>query len=112
MLSGFRGPRGDQVSHLQWDSTVKFGDLLTGLGFFLTVLSVLLAGLTLRRTIKVQRGDFLLKLTERYFQDTAVRQLYLKIDWNQWVFDPRKLGNDPEEGLLDRLLYLFDEIGQ
>jgi hypothetical protein len=100
------------VSHLQWEPTVKLGDILAGIGFLLTALSVLFAGLTLRRTIKVQRGDFLLKLTERYFQDTAVRDLYLKIDWNQWAFDPRKLGNDPEEHLLDRLLYLFDEIGQ
>jgi hypothetical protein len=100
------------VNYLKWDPTVKLGDVLTGIGFLVTALSVLFAGLTLRRTIKVQRGDFLLKLTERYFQDAEVRALYLKIDWNQWTFDRRKLGNDPEEHLLDRLLYLFDEIGQ
>jgi hypothetical protein len=100
------------VINLQWDPTFKLADILTGIGFLLTAVSVLFAGFTLRRTIKVQRGDFLLKLTERYFQDHAVRDLYLKIDWGKWTFDSRKLGNDPEEHLLDRLLYLFDEIGQ
>jgi hypothetical protein len=100
------------VLNLQWDPTFKPGDILTAIGFLLTAVSVLFAGFTLRRTIKVQRGDFLLKLTERYFQDKALQDLYLKIDWGKSTFDPRNLGNDPEERLLDRLLYLFDEIGQ
>jgi len=98
--------------NFDWDPTVKLGDILTAAGFFLTFMSVFFAGFALRQNIRVQRGDFLLKLTERYFKDTAIRDLYYKIDWGEWIFDPRKLGDDPEEQLLDRLLYLFDEIGQ
>ena len=96
----------------EWSSKVDLGNVLTGIGFLLTFVTVLFAGLTLRKTVRVQRADFLLKLTERYFKSEEVRDFYYQLDWDKWTFSPDQFTSSKEERLLDSLLYSFDEIGQ
>jgi hypothetical protein len=97
---------------LDWDPRVNLGHLLTALGFLFTGVSVLFAGWGLKRSATTQRADFLLKMTERYFEDDDVRALYYQVDWGTWTFDFAGLPRSENERLLDRLLYSFDEIGQ
>jgi hypothetical protein len=96
----------------EWSPKVDLGNILSGIGFLLTFATVLFAGLTLRKTVRVQRADFLLKLTERYFKSEEVRDFYYQLDWDQWRFSPDQFIASKEERLLDSLLYSFDEIGQ
>ena len=96
----------------EWNPKIDLGNILSGIGFLLTFVTVLFAGLTLRKTVRVQRADFLLKLTERYFKSEEVRDFYYQLDWDKWTFSPDKFTSSKEERLLDTLLYSFDEIGQ
>jgi hypothetical protein len=96
----------------EWDPKIDLGNVLTGIGFLFTFATLLFAGLTLRKTARVQRAEYLLKLTERYFKNREVRAFYYALDWNTWTFDSNQLPLGKEERLLDALLYSFDEIGQ
>ncbi len=97
---------------LTWDPQFNLGHLLTAFGFLFTGASVLFAGWGLRRNATIQRADFLLKMTERYFKDDGVRTLYYRVDWRDWTLDSAGLPRSENARLLDRLLYMFDEIGQ
>jgi hypothetical protein len=96
----------------EWSPKVDLGNILSGIGFLLTFVTVFFAGLALRKTARVQRADFLLKLTERYFKSEEVRDFYYQLDWDKWSFSPDQFISSKEERLLDTLLYSFDEIGQ
>lgn len=112
---------------LQWKPYFDLGDVLTFMGFLATTIGLVFAGLQLRSATIVQRAQFLLETTERYFSDEAVRRLYYDIDYNQ--FELRFSGGQPlevrrgdqafkpffrsdEEHLLDSLLYTFDVIAR
>jgi hypothetical protein len=97
---------------IEWNPKVDLGNILTGIGFLLTFVTVLFAWFTLRKTVRVQRADFLLKLTERYFKSEEVREFYYRLDWDDWTLSPDQFTSSKEERLLDSLLYSFDEIGQ
>lgn len=101
-----------------------FADLFTS---FLTVVIIVLAFRELRLNTRVQRAQFLLDATNRYFSSGPERELYydidyrrLRIDFNQGepatVFRERGeskpfLGSE-EEHQLDNMLYNFDIIGR
>jgi hypothetical protein len=98
------------MPHLQWDPEFNLGNVLTALGLFFTGATVLFAGIGLQRSVRTQRAEFLLKLTQRYFEDNEVRRLYYQVDWET---QPLNLGGgSDDERRLDRLLYLYDEIGE
>jgi hypothetical protein len=102
----------EDVMPFEWSPKVDLGNILSGIGFLLTFVTVLFAGLALRKTVRVQRADFLLKLTERYFKSEEVRDFYYQLDWDKWSFSLDQFIASKEERLLDSLLYSFDEIGQ
>ena len=97
---------------ITWDPTINAGHVLTALGFLFTGGALIVSARSLRRTAMVQRGEFLLELTERYFKDDAVRAFYYQVDWGSWTFSDAAFPHSEAERLLDRLLYSFDEIGQ
>jgi hypothetical protein len=95
----------------EWSPKVDLGNVLTALGFLFTAATVLFAAMTLRKTVRVQRAEYLLKLTERYFKNEEVRKFYYSVDWNKWAFDMGQFTSSDEERWLDSLLYSFDEVG-
>lgn len=112
---------------LHWKPDFGVGDILTFLGFLAAAGGLVFAGRQLRHSIRVQRAQFLLDATERYFADTNVRRLYYDIDYGKFKLDfvngePGNVqrGNQPpkpfigsdEELWLDSLLYTFDVIGR
>jgi hypothetical protein len=101
-----------------------WADIITAL---VASVGILLAYLELRRNTRVQRGQFLMDVTERYFADSEARRLFYDIDYNQ--FEIHFIGGRPatvvrgnqeghpfigseEERSLDNLLYTFDVIGR
>jgi hypothetical protein len=99
------------VPVLEWSPKIDIGNVLTGIASLMTFVTLLLALLSLRKTVRVQRADFLLKLTERYFKNEEVRDFYYKIDWEVPSLNLDQVALSKEERLLDSLLYSFDEIG-
>ncbi|MCA1594060.1 MAG: hypothetical protein LC754_15700 [Acidobacteria bacterium] len=100
------------MTSLQWNPEVKLGDVLTLIGFVLTLTGLYFANVQLRRNTKVQRAQFLMDTTERYFSDVEVRKFYYRIDYKKFRFDPDKFMGSDEERWLDSLLYTFDVIGR
>src|SRR6266581_690283 len=115
------------IPALEWRPEVHAADILTLIGFLFTVIALLFTGFQLRRNSLVQRAQFLLGATERYFADSEVRRLYYDIDYGRFTIEfinrepatfcrrdsPAKpfIGSD-EERWLDNLLYTFDTIGR
>jgi hypothetical protein len=110
------------------------GDIITLGGVIFTAVGVFLAMFQLRNGAKVQRAQFLLETTDRYFSDSEVRSLFYDIDygelhiefeynnhklkyaqptnfWRRKEFVGKFLGSK-EERLLDNLLYTLDTIGR
>lgn len=115
------------IPALEWRPDFRPADALTLIGFVFTVTALVFTGFQLRRNSLVQRAQFLLSATERYFADSEVRRLYYDIDYGQFTIQfndhepatfcrrgsPAKafIGSD-EERWLDNLLYTFDTIGR
>lgn len=98
------------------------------LGVGIAALGFLFAWRELHRSAKVQRAQFLLDATQRYFGDQEVRKLYYELDYNALTLqfddgqpsqllrresssESKFLGSDDERHL-DSLLYTLDTIGR
>src|SRR6476660_3725975 len=79
----------------QWNHEVNVGNLLTFIGLIATACGLIFTGRQLRNGIRVQRAQFLLQTTERYFKDADVRKLYYDVDYHR--FELRFTNNEPRE---------------
>ena len=107
-----------------------WADIITAL---VTSVGIMLAYWELRRNTRVQRGQFLMGATERYFAESDARRLFYDIDYEVFkinfidgvpvtvtrggqedVEEERVLPfiGSEEERSLDNLLYTFDVIGR
>jgi len=100
------------MSGLLWYPEISIGDLLTLVGFVFAVVSLIFAGVQLRRNTAIQRAQFLLDITDRYFRDSDVRRFFYKLDYRQFKLDFKHFIGSDEERWLDSLLYTFDIIGR
>jgi hypothetical protein len=96
---------------LAWNPELKVGDILILFGFIFTIAGLIFTVREIGRNTRVQRAQFLLEITERYFGDPEVRKFYYKIDYDQFKFDREKFLGTDEERWLDSLIYTFDIIG-
>jgi hypothetical protein len=97
---------------LEWNPQVSIGDFLTIIGFAFTLIGLIFAVIEIRRNTRVQRAQFLLEFTERYFSDSDVRKFYYKLDYNEFELDFDKFIGSNEERWLDSLIYTYDIIGR
>ena len=74
----------------RWNPDLRISDFLTLFGFALTVASLFFAGIGLRRTARVQRAQFLLNITDRYFTDTDVRRFFYKLNYERFQLTGRR----------------------
>ena len=95
-----------------WNPEVSTGDILTVIGFVFTTVGLLYTAGELRRNTINQRMQFLLEIAERYFADTAARNLFYQIDYGKYRFELEKFVGSDDERLLDGMLYNFDLIGR
>jgi len=106
---------------------VHVGDLAEILTALITAVGIFLAYFELRRNTRIQRAQFLLETTERYFGESEARRLFYDIDYNSFKLqfvngtpstvqrgeeDPKPFLGSDEERWLDSLLYTFDVIGR
>lgn len=91
---------------------ISIVDILTLVGLLLTVLGLAFAGYEIRRSVLVQRAQFIMSITEQYFGDEDVRKFYYRLDYNEFVLDFGAFIGSDEERWLDSLLYTFDTVGR
>jgi hypothetical protein len=97
---------------LEWKPEITIGDILTAISTIFAAAGLVFAGLQLRQNYLVQRAQFLLSITERYFEDSDVRKFYYQIDSGKFTLDLKTFIGSSEERWLDQLLYTFDTIGR
>ena len=94
---------------------VTLGNLISVLGFIATAIGLFLAIKQMRRNLKIQKSNVILKITDELFQDNEQRQFFYKIDYEKFEFNLDKLesfkGSD-DERRLDSLLYKYDAISK
>ena len=90
---------------LRWNNEVKVSDLLTLGGWILTTIGLGFTALQIRRAARTQRYQFLLTVTERYFEEKEVREFYYKLNYDKFTFDPKTFLGTEDERLLDGIIY-------
>src|SRR5437763_14663984 len=108
-------------------SQLGAGEWASILTAFVPSIGILFAYLELRRNTHIQRGQFLLGATERYFAESEARRLFYDIDYNRFKLTfvegnpvtvergdggAKPFMQSEEERSLDNLLYTFDVIGR
>lgn len=109
------------------DTQLSAGEWASIITAIVTSVGILLAYFELHRSTRIQRGQFLLGATERYFAESEARRLFYDIDYNRFRInfiegDPATVERNgqeakpfmrsEEERSLDSLLYTFDVIGR
>ncbi|HEY0605601.1 MAG TPA: hypothetical protein VGD58_21945 [Herpetosiphonaceae bacterium] len=91
---------------------IKIGDIFTLVGLLFAGVSLLVTAYQLRINSRVQKAQFLLDITDRYFSDSEIRSLFYKLDHREFVFDENNVRGNNELRTLDKLLYILDVIGR
>jgi hypothetical protein len=97
---------------LTWKDEIFIGDLLTIVGFLLTVAGLFFAGWQFQRKVLVERGRFLVEMADRFLEEEGVANLFYDILNQKFHFNPQ---HPPDSGVqqnLDALLATFNMIGQ
>lgn len=112
---------------MRWNPEITIGNFLTFAGLIATAIGLLFTAWQLKNGIRIQRAQFLLQTSERYFKDADIRKLYYDIDYDRLEFrfsngEPNEFSRNnqnfkpffgsEEERFLDTLLYTFDVIAR
>jgi hypothetical protein len=98
---------------LQSGSSISIADIGGLIGLSLTVFGLIFAGVQLRQNNIARRAEILLSIIDRYFSNQDERSFFYKLDYGQFVFDPKNFGKgNAEETMLDSILYNLDVVGR
>ena len=97
---------------MTFDPTFSIGHVIIACGFIATTIGLLMNALQLRRTTKVQRLDYLYRITHDLFADQDFRRFFYQLDYGRFKFDAESFRESDEELHLDRLLYTYDLVGR
>ncbi|HVS35525.1 MAG TPA: hypothetical protein VMS17_08085 [Gemmataceae bacterium] len=92
---------------LIWKDQIAFGDVLTVVGFLLTLAGLVFAGWQFRQTARVQRAGFLVEMADRVLAEKPVEKVFYEILEKKFTFNPQS----PPGPALDALLHDFNLIG-
>lgn len=83
-------------------------NILTLIGIFLTFASVTFAGRQLQRTRRTNQAQFLFNITTWFLNDSDLRDIFYKLDYNEWQFDKNTFSGSEDEPKIDKMLFVFD----
>ncbi len=95
---------------MNWNPELTVDGIFAGIGLVLAGIGLMFAAVELRLSAKVQRAQFLMDVTQRYFGDESVRKFYYKVDYEKFEFDPASFIGSDDERHLDTLVYTFDTM--
>ena len=88
---------------------ISIGDLLTLAGLLMASLGLLLTWLSMRRSNRQKRAEFLIDFCGQYMSDPEIASVYYKIEYGKFEYDESFHQSD-EEKRLDKLLRYFQKI--
>lgn len=100
---------------MKFNPEFNLSQLILFLGFVATTIGLFLTIRQMRRGAKVQRLDFLFRITNDLFTNSDFREFFYKIDYEQFTFDVARIDDfkhSPAERHLDALLYRYDLLAR
>jgi hypothetical protein len=110
---------------LSWNSEISISDLVGLFAIFLAVATALFAYRQLRlaqlhidsariqlaETSRTNKATFLADVFKWYLTDKELRDIFYRLDYGRWEFDPDTFPLSDSEPAIDHLLYLYNVIG-
>jgi hypothetical protein len=93
---------------LKWQSTVSLSDIVAILAFVIAAVTAILAYRQYRRTVVTDGARFTLDLIQQWYSNTEIREMYYRIDYEHWLFDPDSFRMSPDERAVDQILLMLD----
>lgn len=97
---------------MQLGFQLSLPDIVSLAGLFLTGFGLIFAALQIRQNNVSRRAEIMLAVINRYFGNLDERQMYYKLDYNEFVFDPDNFIGSDDERSLDGILYNLNAIGR
>ena len=97
---------------LTWKGEISFGDLLTIVGFMLTLAGLIFAGWQFRQNARVERARFLVEMEKGLLEDNEVEAVFYKILDEEFHFDRNNPPPQQEMRAIDSLLSQYNMIGR
>ncbi len=89
---------------------VRVSDIVALLALVVTFTIATFAYRQLRIVRQVNRARFLFDLLKWYLDDSDLRRMFYRLDYNHWTFDPRTFPMSEDEPWIDHILYIFDIV--
>jgi hypothetical protein len=83
-------------------------NILTLVGILLTFASVTFAARQLQRSRRTNQAQFLFNITTWFLNDSDLRDIFYKLDYNMWEFDEKTFPGSEDEPKIDKMLFVFD----
>lgn len=99
--------------NMSFDGNWNIGHVILVFGFLSTSAGLLLNYLMFRRTYKIQRLDYLYRVTHDLFTNEEFRKFFYKIDYGHFQFNEEQIDSFKEsedERHMDALLFKYDLI--
>lgn len=93
---------------LKWQSAVNLSDLVAILAFVIAAVTAILAYRQYRRTVVTDRARFTLDFMQRWYSNSEIREMYYRIDYGHWIFDPDSFRMSADEPAVDQILFMLD----
>lgn len=92
----------------QFQDLITIGDLISFTLLIATGLAVFYAYLQVRANYATQKSGFFKELYLIMFSDPDIRDAYLLIEYERFVYDDHFHGASPHEVIIDRMLNFFN----
>ena len=91
------------------ETSITFGDIITLVSL---LVGILLAFWQLNVSNKQNRAQIILGMMDKHYGDDNMLQMLYLLEYETFIFDKTKFPMCPEEKMLDKLLYTFEQVAK
>jgi hypothetical protein len=91
---------------------ISIGDLIQALAFIIAAVGLFLNLAQMKAANRQKRAEFIINLHNQFSLDKDVLDIYYKIEYGEFTYEPEEFHSSDEEKKLDKLLDVFDNIAK
>jgi uncharacterized membrane protein (DUF441 family) len=95
---------------LKWQSAVSLSDIVAIIAFVVAAVTAILAYRQYRIIVVTNRARFALDFMQQWYANTKIREMYYRIDYEDWLFDPGSFPMSADEPAIDQILSMLDLV--
>jgi hypothetical protein len=89
---------------------VDIGEAGTVVGLAAAAVSVVFTGFQIRRSRLATQSQFLFQIMAWYLDNRNLRDIFYRLDYHQWRFDPATFSGSDDEPAIDHMLFVFELV--